>query len=296
MRQNPGERTIVVVATTHRVPEVTRLVDEVFAAHWITEALIVDNSPRAASEPWKVDSRRHLVIEPVFLGAGEAFRRGVAAALALGANRVLLLDHDARVAPASLDELFRAAAHSSDRVYSCNQNGSGSGWSMFRRGRFVPIEWPSEQLELASVDLAQWSGLLLPHGAAEILSNFRTEYFFGWDDWLFTHQLAASGWRVSGVPHAVVENARDARTFAWRSYYQSRNQFLFLRDCGVRDPAVYWRAVVQRTRVGLGQARNGKRMDGLATSRGTLAGILGRRGLHSRYRPGAQLADLPAEL
>lgn len=282
-----AKHAVVVIPTTHRVPQVIELASDVLASCPIAaDIIVVDNSPNASLAPWVLPPRHHVIVVPKFLGSGEAFRVGAIAALRLAPDWVLLLDHDARLSSDSVAELFRVANTDESCAYSCNQNGTGSGWSVFAGGAFGQVEWEANCLELVPVHLAQWSGLLLSRRATHLLAEFESSYFFGWDDWLFTHRLNEAHCQVFGVPQAVIGNVRDSQTSSWRSYYQSRNHLLFLRDCGVKRPGVYARAMTQRLRVGVGQVRQRQLSSGLATIRGTAAGCAGRRRAHSRYMPG----------
>lgn len=280
-----NRKLVVVIPTTHAVNAVTRLVHDILTSTICeTSVIVVDNGPQADVHTWSgLDTRVSVVHHLRYLGSGEAFKAGVTYALSghLGQfDWVLLLDHDARLSPSTLPLLLTTAAQAGDTTYSCFQGPHGAGW--------VPQSTVSLKFtgDVRSVPLkrAQWSGLLLPQRAAMLFNDFAPNYFFGWDDYLFSYTLIQLDLNIVGIPEAIVENNRDFTSDnipTWRCYYQARNELLYLHDS--EAPGVRSRMLViatgRRLRVAVGMLRRGRLTSGIATLRGLRDGLLGVRGM-----------------
>lgn len=205
------------------------------------------------------------------MGSEQAFLMGLGATG--DSERYLLLDHDAEIDQRSLATLLDTAALYPHAVLSANQCGTQAGW--------WPLELETRQSgsDLVALRAAQWSGLLLTPPARIVLLEQDSGYFFGWDDYLAVHRLRERGILVLGVPDATVENRRawDAHLVPWRTYYQTRNELLFLRDTLASRTEVC-RATGRRLRVLLGAARSGQVKPALTMGRGLVDGLVGRRG------------------
>jgi len=85
-----------------------------------------------------------------------------------------------------------------------------------------------------SVEFAPWSGLLLSPSAAEVIIRHNSGFFFFWDDYLACWLIRCAGYKIWGVPAAVVENEHltGEQGSSWRAYYKARNHILFHNETG----------------------------------------------------------------
>jgi GT2 family glycosyltransferase len=191
--------------------------------------LVVDNGPTANRGDWvgRLPDRCDVVVDIAYLGSGGAFVAGLREAAARGFARVLLLDHDAVVRSDALRELLKAWDERGPGFYSAKQSDQYGGWlrkSSCATLYFVKV---ASGEGLLTVDLAPWSGLLVP-AAAATLAYTGDPYFFGWDDYEFCVLAARAGWRVYGVTSALVGTSKaGAPGSPWKRYYFSRNAILF---------------------------------------------------------------------
>jgi GT2 family glycosyltransferase len=185
--------------------------------------VVVDNGARASNEGWDLAPPHQLHVDSAYLGSEGAFRVGAELISADPPSWTLLLDHDAGLKDATV-ALLLAAATKPRTVYSANQGGHGGGWN---RWHGIPESTRPDELELAP-----WSGLLLPPDALPVLVDQHSGYFFGRDDYLFSWRLHSAGFQLVGVPAAVVRNDRREGDYLapWRAYYAARNHLLFVHD------------------------------------------------------------------
>lgn len=220
----------VVVPTTHRVREVEDLVRRVEATSPTrVKVVVVDNGPRASAKGWRLPPTCRLLILPDYQGSEAAFLAGASALAAYSPGRLLFLDHDAVLEDTTIKRLL-AAATDTGSVYSANQGGDCGCWDRWW-GNLSPRR---ELTAPEAVALAPWSGLLVPHQAVATVVSQSSGYWFTWDDALLSHRLRLAGFRIVGVPDAVLHNERREGDYllAWRAYYGSRNHILFCRDLG----------------------------------------------------------------
>jgi GT2 family glycosyltransferase len=214
----------VIIPTTHWVERVTALVHRIRDTSPVTTTVvIVDNGPKAERDPWAGVADR-LIVDKRWLGTEQAFATGLRSEPT--ASRFLLLDHDARLEPTTIERLLEAGGDDENACCSGNHNGSGECWSYLPG---VPVPGFGEQ-DVTSVDFAPWSGLLLSAEGAKVVINHDSGYFFGWDDYLASWRIRSAGLQLLGVRTAVVWNDGTTMRAPWRLYYGTRNQLLLHRQ------------------------------------------------------------------
>jgi GT2 family glycosyltransferase len=258
----------VVIPTTHWVSEVTSLCEQVRLSSPVsTRIVVVDNGPQASAEDWP--NGLEVVVDQSYLGSGGAFSRGAVIALESRPDWTLLLDHDAEVARDTIGSMLAVAESDPTGVYVARAHGTvwaSSSW----RGPVYRV--PESEGSLVPLDFAQWSGFLLPTPALEALSDFKSDYFFGWDDYRFSAYLRAEGFSLSGVPSVVVLNRRRPGQWesSWRRYYGARNRILLSSDLYGRWSWAAMRAISIEL--------VGMRHEPRARARGIKDALTGRRG------------------
>jgi len=218
-----------------------------------------------------------VVIRERYLGSEQGFVLGLRSAPS--ADWYLLLDHDAEVDETSLPTLF-AAVGDDNSVYSANQGGDSHSWSM---RQWVPrpatLLGGGTTTSTVPIDLAPWSGLLLPQNAAELVKLQDSGYFFGWDDYLACWRLRCAGFQIEAVPAAVIGNKRangDDWLAPWRAYYLTRNRFLFLLE----TRWISWPPALLFEGRGFCRAVAAYRLKrAAAIARGMFDGLMNRRGM-----------------
>jgi GT2 family glycosyltransferase len=191
--------------------------------------------------------------------------------------------------PAAAKELDRPQDHQqltprrqppeAGRIFEANVRGDSSSPCMRQwvpRPAALLVRDPTAPA--VPIDLAPWSGLLLPQNAAEVVKLQDSGYFFGWDDYLACFRLRCAGFQIEAVPAAVIGNERasgDDWLAPWRAYYLTRNRVLFLLE----TRWVSWPAVL------LVEGRNFRRAvaacrlkRAAAIARGMFDGLMNRRG------------------
>ncbi|MGH3429311.1 MAG: hypothetical protein ACRDQZ_17385, partial [Mycobacteriales bacterium] len=114
-------------------------------------------------------------------------------------------------------------------LYSAKQSVAFGGWLRFAGRRTAFLSKVAAGTGLLDVDLAPWSGLLVPAELASV-SPEETPYFFGWDDYEFCMRAMRHGWDVYGVADAVIGSSRRSVPGApWKRYYFARNAIIFYR-------------------------------------------------------------------
>jgi GT2 family glycosyltransferase len=248
--------------------EVVALVEQVRSSSPVpTRIVVVDNGPEANEQDWP--NELEVVVDQSYLGSGGAFSRGALVALESRPDWTLLLDHDAEIAPETVGSLLAVAERDPTAVYVARAHGAvwaSSSW----RGPLYRV--PEAVVTTVPLDFAQWSGFLLPTPALEALSGFRSDYFFGWDDYRFSAELRTQGFTLTGVPSVVVLNHRRPGQWesSWRRYYGARNRILLSSDLYGRWSWAAFRAISTEV--------IGMRHEPRARARGIKDALMGRRG------------------
>ena len=180
-----------------------------------------------------------IVAIPRFLGSGLAFHEGLRVAASRGFEKVLFLDHDARMSKDAVEALLAAWGANGAALYSARQGAQYAGWRTIDgdSGRVHRVAHASERLVL--LDLAPWSGLMVP---ADLCLTVRPDatYFFGADDFRFCLDARASGWRTFGVVTARMWNEASGPWPSWKAYYSARNSILFYQHLDPPKSILSW--------------------------------------------------------
>jgi GT2 family glycosyltransferase len=179
------------------------------------------------------------------LGFAEGCARGIALALACGADFILLLNNDAVVERSCLELLVEAATDSpeagllSPRIVSMSrptrpwyEGGSFSLWSGIpvqarRRSNVEDVGSPRE------VDYATGCAMLIRPAVVRSVGSFDARFFAYCEDLDFSLRARNAGFRILVVPRAGVQHAAPDSDRRFRSvYYSTRNLLEVMRRHG----------------------------------------------------------------
>ena len=189
-------------------------------------------------------------------GVGAAQNVGAQAAIGAGTNYILLLDQDSVPDPGMVSALRRALQALGDSGHRVAAVGPRAP-SRENPGAFVTFGWfryrstaPAERHPWVFCDLLIASGSLIPASAFQEVGPMDESLFIDKVDTEWSIRAAACGYRLAGVPSAVLKHSVGERTirvwwFGWkhlpahhpfRYYYIVRNCILICRR-----PYVGWR-------------------------------------------------------
>lgn len=246
----PTPTTAIVVVNYGASPLISRNLVELEAERPDVLIVLVDSysGPAERERARRLAEGRHweLVAPETNVGFGGGCDLGVARAFASGAERVLLLNPDARLTPGALDRLEAAVAEDPLALVAPRiDRPDGSVWSIgsdlyLADGR---IRSPRARDRLPGAERAFWlSGacLMLTRELWERVGGFRSEYFLYWEDVDLSWRVVAEGGRLVVREDAVAVHAEggtqsDGRQSAGEPKsdvyyaYNIRNRFLFAR-------------------------------------------------------------------
>lgn len=249
----PPARVAVVVLDWNGADDTLACVASVCASRWQPlDVWVVDNASR---EPVLAEvARRHpgvrTIANPANLGYAGGNNVGLRAALAAGADWVLVLNNDARLEPGTIDELMAVATRDpriaavGARILRLEQpDRLWMAWGEvdYRQSlvRLVGANEPDDGRFAGERDVAWVSGcaILLSRPALEAIGPFDEEYFAYHEevDWCATAR--EHGFRVVWAPRAVVLHRGQASsggaTFvSRRQYLTARNMVRFVKKHG----------------------------------------------------------------
>lgn len=133
-------RTVVLVPTFNESEAVSRTIDDIFAHLSIADILVIDDSsPDGTANVVKEHERfgdgLELISRAARTGLADAYREGMAWALAAGYQRVVQMDADGSHRGADLPSLMRACSTEDTLVVGSRwiPGGRIENWSFFRR-------------------------------------------------------------------------------------------------------------------------------------------------------------------
>jgi GT2 family glycosyltransferase len=246
----PSPRVAVVVLDWNGADDTLACVASVVRSRYEPlDVWVVDNASR--SSVLSEVARRHpgvrTIANPLNLGYAGGNNVGVRAALAAGAEWVLVLNNDARVAPDTVDELVRVA-RSGPRIAAVGAKilrledpsrlWMAYGEVTYRQSlvRLVGENAPDGAAFDTQRDVPWVSGcaILLARHALEEIGLFDEEFFAYHEevDWCATAR--EHGLRVVFAPRAVVEHRGQASSggaafVSRRQYLTARNMVRFVR-------------------------------------------------------------------
>ena len=211
-----------------------------------TRVILVDNTAEGGWEQsrWNEDERVLLIANHRNLGFAAACNQGIEAALADGADALMLLNNDARLAPGALAILAEATQETglaapkillpNGRLYAAG----GLAELVKARARNRAIYRPDggqfdapEQMDFCSACALMIGRRVLASGV-----RFDEAYFLYYEDADYCLHLRRAGFRVAYEPRARVTHLESASTASHQShrldYFNARNRLRFLARNG----------------------------------------------------------------
>ncbi len=257
-------RLVAVVVTYNRLAELRitlpRLL-EADPAH-LQKVVVVDNASTDGTGAWlaaQEDARLEVLRLAENGGGAGGFAAGMARAVALGADWMLLQDDDARPAPGALavfhgldlapwDAVAAAVYHPDGRICAMNRPLHNPAWRLRdtvlgRSGLHLGAQ--AYDGPAIAVDAASFVGFFVSRRAVDLAGYPDTRLFLYGDDGLFSLALRRAGGRIGFQPALRYEH--DPSTFGtgaagalqplWKVYYYYRNLLLFYR---LAAGALFW--------------------------------------------------------
>jgi GT2 family glycosyltransferase len=167
---------------------------------------------------------------------------GLCHALRQGADYVLLLNNDARIAPDAVDVLVQAAQMDRQNgilgaiIYRDDDSQhieSAGGWLNLYTGRFRHFETlPANQLYPYEVDIVSGCAMMIRREVMEEVGLLNECYFAYFEDAEWCMRVHRAGYRVVAVPGAQVWHRGSAASGGsnapLRIYYSVRNHLLMV--------------------------------------------------------------------
>jgi len=202
------------------------------------EATVLDNGSTDGSQAWLREA--YPQVNLIELGHNRGFAAannvGMRAALANGAQYVVLLNNDTRVDPEWLSALVEAAESSPDAAICAARQRTWEGQHELHF-RFIP-EWAEAQVEQRPLSIAggprptpfaSGCAMLLRYTALRQIGLFDERYFAGVEDVDLTLRAWIVGYQALEVPQSVVYHKLGGSSQAGkRMYWGYRNQLTTL--------------------------------------------------------------------
>jgi GT2 family glycosyltransferase len=268
------------------------------------EPLVVDNGSTDGSvELLRREFPNVRIVETgANLGFAGGVNRGIAAAVARGAEFLWLLNNDATVAPDSLAALVAALQRRPDAGFACSKvlladrpdvlwyaGGTCDTPTGFMRhhGQGEPDRGQHDRV--GDLAFACGCSLLVRRRTVEAIGPMPEEYVLYWEDVAWSATARAAGWAIVFVPgsrvwHKVGASLASSSTPGelLRARYLMRNRILFhRRHRPDRLPGIVLRELVHTARRTLSRATF---RAALADWRGLVDGLCGRTG-PIRFQP-----------
>lgn len=255
-RRDAGAGVTAIVVTFR--PDIARLADALASAvEQVERVFVVDNGKGVAlPEPLANDPRIETLPLGDNRGIAAAQNVGIKAALAKGAQFVLLLDQDSVPTCGmvrSLVQLHQRLVHEGHRVAAVGARPMidtvAGGFAIFGRlGYATAAPRPSESFVWCDALLA--SGTLMSGQAWHAVGPMNEAFFIDRVDTEWCVRARAAGWRLAGAADATLNHRlgeQQVRAWPWsrrtiavhkpfRYYYMARNPVLL-----VRMPHAGWR-------------------------------------------------------
>ncbi len=149
---------------------------------------------------------------------------------------ILFLDNDITLEKNTLSELMKVM-RSVPRLAICHPEicdpnddwafHYNGGWIHYL-GAYISREKATDNRpEYELFDIVSGAAMLVDRIAALAIGGFDQDYFFNWEDGDFVSRLVLAGYRVSNVPHAVVQHIGKPRGTS-KAYYMVRNRWFFM--------------------------------------------------------------------
>jgi hypothetical protein len=246
-------RTTAVILSFNDGLSVVRCVESLRASTAPVEIVVVDNaSSDGAPELIRRDCPGStLLVNERNLGFGAGCNVGIEAALARGAEFVLLLNQDTTVAPDAVERLVAAmdahprAAVIGPKTWSGTPLPDGRQRILYAGAwrerlplsqRLPGIEQPDDGRydRAAAVDFVWGHGMMLRAAALRSVGAFDPAFFMYYEDLDLCRRLTSAGYEARYEPaatmwHDIVDGARATRSEAWRWEQKVRSVRVFHR-------------------------------------------------------------------
>jgi GT2 family glycosyltransferase/glycosyltransferase involved in cell wall biosynthesis len=285
----PRLRVVVLTYGTSGVQEA--LLASLLGEGIAPEQILVVHNPSQPGEPDPaVPAGCEVLRAPSNLGYAGGMNLGIERQLAAGCDLLLLLTHDARLRPGSLERLLAAAAaHPEFGVLGPGLVWAGTDepYSLGGRTRsngstFHLTETPVLEDGIAPCDWLDGGTLLIRAEALAATGGFDERFWSYCEESDLCLRISRAGFRIGVVPAALADQAPGGtnRPGAW-AYLMTRNGIAYAyRAAGIRGAAwitvrAYWETLEElaRAAVRLTPLRSGSVSDPWATAVGTLRGV-----------------------
>jgi GT2 family glycosyltransferase len=235
----------LILNTDHRKDTLQCLVSLSQSTYQNHKAIVLDN----ASKDGSVEAVRTLfpAVEIIELAENHGYAGnnnvGIQAALAQGADWVLVLNEDTTLAPDCLAQLVEAGESSPQigivgplvchydepNVIQSAGGKIGRGWESVHIAKNVAD--CGQFREPRPVDWISGCGILVRRAVIEQVGLIDERYFYYWEETEWCLRAAAAGWGILNVPRAKLWHKgvhRDYHPKPQVTYYDTRNQLLTL--------------------------------------------------------------------
>ncbi|MBF2055155.1 MAG: glycosyltransferase family 2 protein [Candidatus Sericytochromatia bacterium] len=248
------------LALTHRCLQQLLQTQQSHFSIYLIDNASADGSLEDLQSAFAADSRLHWLPQNQNLGFGGGCNAGIAAALADGADGVLLLNNDAWPEADLLGPLTKTVQHYGPRALITGWIDDAEGRPWYRGGHYAlwrVATWHHLQPRSAAVYPVRFASgclLWLPRAALQQLQGFDARYFLYLEDLDLCLRARAAGLPLLCQPALRVRHQASASTGGSRSalsvYYQNRNRWLLLQAHG---KAWHWPVFIVVYALGLGK-------------------------------------------
>lgn len=203
----------------------------------LTDNCSPDNSGEAISREFPHVHYQQLPDNLGFAGGSNA---GIRLCIERGADWIWLLNNDTEANPDSLEKLMEVASSSPEAgvlgalVQTPGKHGpvvSGTGIVDFKKAKTYERDVVDRSVAFKACEWISGCNLLVRAEAFTKVGGFDERYFLYFEDTDLCYRLNAAGWQCLVVPAAQLRHEGNVSTgeklSAWRSYYHTRNRFLF---------------------------------------------------------------------
>jgi GT2 family glycosyltransferase len=247
---------IAVILNTNRRDDTLALLASLReSAYPNCRAIVLDNASTDGSVPAiraAFPDARILALEKNLGYAGNN-NAGIAAALAQGAEWVLVLNEDTVLAPDCIDRLVQAGQddpragmtgpmvyhHDEPAIIQSAGGRMGRDWQAFHLAQNEPDQGQFAQPR--EVDWLSGCAILVRRQVIEELGMLDERFFYYWEEVEWCVRAGKAGWRILHVPQAKLWHKgvqRDYRPSPAVTYYATRNRFMLLAKH--RAPLAAW--------------------------------------------------------
>lgn len=243
----PDPLIVIVVLNTNRRDDTLACLASLAESRYANQEIIVlDNDSTDGSVPAirAACPKARVVSLSANLGYAGNNNVGIASAVALGAEWVLVLNEDTVLHPDCLAELVRVGAssprigvlgplvfhHSEPEMVQSAGGILGPRWESVHIGQNEPDR--GQFIVPRDVDWVSGCGILVRAAVIEQVGMLDERFFYYWEETEWCLRARRAGWRVVHVPQARLWHKgvrRDYRPSPDITYYNARNRLLMMR-------------------------------------------------------------------